>query len=265
MRNWHIVAYCPAYNVSSSIGELVERTAKAAKALAASGAQLDAMIVVDDGSTDATAAKLSAAKKSAPFLHVLKKKKNEGAAAAVIDGMKSAASFVREKRLPLKNTIVVRMDADLEHQPEDIGAVVAPIISGKAKASVGFARIDSRNGFLAEWFNRTVGLSESRKFLGLDIPQFAPGFNAARADVFASLVPQVLSAEKRFKAETGKEMVTVDFVILALAHAAGERLAVVKLRRIENKRIKKPPLSKILAYYDYHRITARFLEKELGL
>lgn len=259
MAQWHIVVYCPAYNVESSIGELVERAAGARKQLSAAGASLDVMIIVNDGSSDTTAHALQSSVRFHPFLRIITKKKNEGATAAVIDGMKSAAAFIRKKKLPLRNTIIVRMDSDLEHQPEDLLKLLSPISSGKSMLSVGYIPFDARSGAAIRDFNRKIGLEESRRFLGAAVPQFCPGFNAIRGDLFARLAPVLAKKAASFRRATGKPMLTIDIISLATAKKMGAAPSVVRLRKIQGKWLKKPDPKKIASYLEYHKLTMEFL------
>ena len=256
MEKWRLVIYCPAYNVGKSIAELVERTAMQRKALSGMGASVSRMVVVNDGSTDATGAILRKLAKKHRFLSVVEKKRNEGPASAVFSGMEEAARAARA--LPAR-TIIIRMDSDLEHQPEDISRVIKPIVSGKCRISVGYLPLDSRNGHAAMLFSTTIGLAESREFLGLGIPQFAPGFNATRADLFLHLLPGAKRRRRLFMQKAGKDMLTIDFVYLALAREAGERISAVRLSPIEDKWIKKVPAGKMLSYLRYHLATSEFL------
>ena len=152
------------------------------------------------------------------------------------------------------------MDSDLEHQPEDIERLVTPIITGKTKISVGYTPFDSRTGLLTKWFNHFVGISESRKFLGIDIPQFCLGFNAIRGDLFKKIYPLIKKKAAQFEKINNEPMLTIDFVTLETAKKLGEEIYPVKLTPIEDKWIKKPKKSKIMDYFNYHLKTVKFLE-----
>ena len=91
--------------------------------------------------------------------------------------MKAALDYIDANGLQLSSTIILRMDSDLEHQPEDIARVLAPVVSEVAVVSVGYIQFDSRSGLFANFFNEMVGLSESSR-LGMKIPQFCPRFRS---------------------------------------------------------------------------------------
>ncbi len=254
--DWRLIIYTPAYNVADSVPELLARTRKCAAALARIGVALESLIVIEDGSSDGTAALLDAEARRTPFLRVVHRQKNQGPASAVLDGMRRALAAAGAGP---ERVILVRMDADLEHQPEDIQKVIAPVISGRSRICVGYIRYDNRNGLLFRIFNEWAGGSEGRRSAGVAMPQFCPGFHAVRADLFRELFPQLEAQLDGFRKQTGKEMVTLDVALLALARKSGEKSAVVELRPIEARWIKKQPLSKLLRYLDMHRLTMRFL------
>lgn len=108
------VAVIPAYNEERFIGSVVIKACKYA----------DAVIVVDDGSTDATAeiARLAGAT-------VIQHEQNAGKGAALSTGLRKA----RE----LNPAVVVLLDADYQHRPREIGKVTAPVLAGLADIVIG--------------------------------------------------------------------------------------------------------------------------------
>jgi len=102
-----VTAILPAYNEEVSIGSMVLRTKQ----------YVDQVIVVDDGSTDETAhiAKMAGAiVKSHPT--------NLGKGAA----LKTGFNMVKDA------DVVVTIDADGQHHPKEIPALIKPILDGKA-------------------------------------------------------------------------------------------------------------------------------------
>lgn len=82
------------------------------------------ILVVDDGSTDNTSQVVAEAN-----VQSLRSELNEGQGAALARGFKEA--------LRQGADIVVSFDADGQHDPKDIAALVAPIISGRADVVLG--------------------------------------------------------------------------------------------------------------------------------
>lgn len=109
-----ITAIIPAFNEEISIGSVILKTKK----------HVDLVIVVDDGSTDGTAeiAKLAGAE---VITHV----RNMGKGEALKTGF-TAASKNGTK-------IIVTIDADGQHNPDDIPKMVGSILSKKSELVIG--------------------------------------------------------------------------------------------------------------------------------
>jgi len=107
----------PSYNEAATVVKTINRVKKI---------QLKnitkEIIVVDDGSTDSTRKKLS------NVTNVIKifLKKNQGKGAAIRHGLAKVSG-----------DYVLIQDADLEYDPQDISALLAPVLSGKAKVVYG--------------------------------------------------------------------------------------------------------------------------------
>jgi glycosyltransferase involved in cell wall biosynthesis len=116
------VALIPAYNEAAVIESVVAATLK----------QISNVIVVDDGSTDATADLAGAA-----GAEVIRLPRNRGKAGAVMAGF--AAALARGY------TAVVMLDADGQHLPGEIPGVLAPVLAGDADLVVGSRFLDVRS------------------------------------------------------------------------------------------------------------------------
>jgi glycosyltransferase involved in cell wall biosynthesis len=117
-----VAAVIPAYNEERFIGSVVLKTLQHA----------DAVIVVDDGSTDSTAQIAEAA-----GARVVRHSQNHGKGEALNTGFRTA----RE----LSPQVVVTLDADGQHSPEEMARVVAPVLQDKADIVVGSRYLDNNS------------------------------------------------------------------------------------------------------------------------
>ena len=106
----------PVYNEEKSIRKVLEQLPKH-KSIE--------IILVDDHSTDYSLDEIKKAKKVTK-IKVIKHEKNQGYGSAILTGIKHATGF-----------IVVTMDSDGQHRPEDIFYLIAPIFAKKADITIG--------------------------------------------------------------------------------------------------------------------------------
>lgn len=108
------VAVIPAFNESQVIGSVVREAAS----------QVDLVLVVDDGSSDDTAAEAKAAGASV-LVHSLQR----GPGRATATGLEAA--------LRLGARFVVTLDGDGQHRPHEIPGLLAPLKAGEADMVLG--------------------------------------------------------------------------------------------------------------------------------
>ncbi len=144
----------PAFNEEDGIGRVVERL-RATETLGE-------ILVVDDGSTDATAARAEAA-----GARVLRHPYNKGNGAAVKTGIRAS-----------RGAIVLLLDADGQHDPADVQRLLAPlethdmVIGARSAGDQSPVRALGNAIFkaLASWLT------------GRPIPDLTSGFRAARRE-----------------------------------------------------------------------------------
>jgi glycosyltransferase involved in cell wall biosynthesis len=107
----------PALNEQDNIEPLIRQVGQAMQS-----AGIDAeLIVVDDGSTDQTLAKLTALQADRPWLRVLHRPEPRGQSAAMHAGIQAA-----------RGRCIATLDADLQNDPADLPGMLARIDAGEA-------------------------------------------------------------------------------------------------------------------------------------
>ena len=110
----NVVAVIPAYNVAATIADVVR----------AIPGLVQHVIVVDDGSSDETAATVENLKGDAPRLDLVRHTKNRGVGAAMVTGFRRA--------LELRADIVAKIDGDGQMPPSFLPRLIAPLLRGDA-------------------------------------------------------------------------------------------------------------------------------------
>jgi glycosyltransferase involved in cell wall biosynthesis len=114
LSSFNILALIPAYNEERFIGSVVLKARNYAQTV----------LVVDDGSSDCTASVAVAA-----GALVVRHTANQGKGVALNTGLHLARDHSPD--------VVVMLDADGQHLPEELALVVAPVLSGKADVVIG--------------------------------------------------------------------------------------------------------------------------------
>ena len=109
----------PVYNEEATVDEILTR-------VLALGPVVKEIVVVDDGSTDKTAAIVRARADRDPKVRFFQAPKNQGKTAAIKQALANATGEV-----------VIIQDADLEYDPAEIPEVIGPILSGVADVVFG--------------------------------------------------------------------------------------------------------------------------------
>lgn len=191
----------PIYNEAATLRAFTAR-------LTAATARLEPrytfeFVFVDDGSTDGT---LEGAKRliaEEPRLRVVELRRNFGQTAALQAGLTAA-----------RGDLVISMDSDLQHFPEDLPLFLSKIEEGYDLVC-GW-RHDRREGVLRRWPSRAANLLV-RLVSGLRIHDVGTTYRAYRGDLVQQL--QLLGEQHRF--------------VPVLAALVGARVTEVRIQNIE--------------------------------
>jgi glycosyltransferase involved in cell wall biosynthesis len=191
----------PVYNEAATLPELFERLGRVAHSLQAQYAF--EFICVDDGSVDDTVTVAERLAAADPRVTVVALRRNYGQTAAL------QAGFERTR-----GAIVISMDADLQHFPEDIPLLLVKIEEGY-DVVCGW-RADRREGALRRWPSAAANWL-IRRLTGTTIHDIGTTFRAYRGDFSSQM--QLLGEHHRF--------------IPVLARHLGATLAEVRIQNIE--------------------------------
>lgn len=170
-----LIVIVPAYNEAERIEGTISALLKIRDKIEAVGYEY-CIYVINDGSVDDTAALAQEAGAS----RVINHKTNQGLGAAIRTGLAASRSDQAD--------IVVKFDADLQHDPEDILVLIQPILDDEADLVYGnrFEKIEYSMSFVRKIGN-TVFTRLMRWLTGWPLKDSQPGiFAAGRAylDVF---------------------------------------------------------------------------------
>jgi glycosyltransferase involved in cell wall biosynthesis len=156
----------PFYDEADSIEELYRRIAAVMDGL---GKPYE-MVFVDDGSKDDTGKLLAKLAESDPRITFIELRRNFGQTAALAAGFDNAGG-----------EIVIAMDGDLQHAPEDIPAMLAPLADGYDLVS-GWRKRRVDNFFIRRLPSAAANWM-MKKLSGVDIHDFGTTFKVYRRDL----------------------------------------------------------------------------------
>ena len=191
----------PVYNEAATLGEFVARLVAAASTLE-TRYQFE-FVLVDDGSIDSTLELAKGLIAVEPRLRVVELRRNFGQTAALQAGLSAA-----------RGDLVISMDSDLQHFPEDL-----PLFLDKIEEGFDLVcgwRHDRQEGVLRRWPSRAANLL-IRLISGLRVHDVGTTFRAYRADLVQEL--QLVGEQHRF--------------VPVLAALVGARVSEVKIQNIE--------------------------------
>jgi glycosyltransferase involved in cell wall biosynthesis len=182
------------------------------------------IVVVDDGSRDATCAVVEAHMAHIPTLRLVRQSPNRGKGCAVRLGMLAAHGQIR-----------VMSDADGSMSPDQLPRLLAPILAGTAEISIGSRYAEGARSNIAQPRYRVLW---SRLANLLIQRSLVPGVNDTQCGF------------KAFTAEAARDLFgrgridgwAFDLEILALARRAGYAIAEVGVEWTDDRRSRVNPL-----------------------
>jgi glycosyltransferase involved in cell wall biosynthesis len=168
----------PVYNEAATIAELGR--------MVLAQPLVRELIIVDDGSRDATWAALEPLSKSDGRVRLFRHERNQGKGAALRTGFAQATA-----------PIVVVQDADLEYDPAEYPILVAPILAGRADVVFG-SRFIGSSAHRVLYFWHSVGnrvlTTLSNMATNLNLTDMEAGYKAFRREV----IQEIRIEEDRF-------------------------------------------------------------------
>jgi glycosyltransferase involved in cell wall biosynthesis len=210
---WRYSVVIPAFNEAASLARVVEKVAALPGPVE--------VIVVDDGSTDGTAAEIARVERDLPIVS-LRLAENRGKGAAVRAGIARAAA-----------PVVVLHDADLEYDPASLLALVEPIERGLADAVYGsrfLGTVGQATGPIHRFANWVLTWLSNR-FTGLHLTDMETGQKAFRRDLIQrlGLVEDRFGIEPEITAKlarAGCRLMEIPVSYAGRSRAAGKKIGV---------------------------------------
>lgn len=171
----------PTYNEAGNIGKLIDSInhqddLKKIK---------KQFVVVDDNSLDGTPEIVRKLIKKGLAIKLINRRRQRGLATAILTGIQQT-----------KGEIIVLMDTDFNHRPEDIARLLEPIIKKQADLVIGSRYIPGGGMHLTEanhwqyWLSKWGNLLVNRWLLHLPVHDSLSGFVVIKRKVLASLNPK---------------------------------------------------------------------------
>jgi dolichol-phosphate mannosyltransferase len=173
----HALVIIPTYNERDNLPSIVERVLAARSDVE--------VLVVDDDSPDGTGELADELARAHPDqVHVLHRTEKDGLGAAYVAGF----SWGLDRQYP----VLVEMDADGSHAPEELHRLLDALGDGAGGADVAIGSRYIDGGVIENWPWRRLALSTtvntySRFALGVGVHDATAGFRAYRRDVLETI------------------------------------------------------------------------------
>ncbi len=176
MVSERVLVCIPTYNERDNLPTILER-------LRVASPEVD-ILVIDDGSPDGTGEFADVAAAADPQIHVLHRREKSGLGSAYVVGFGWG--------LERGYDVLVEMDADGSHQPEELSRLLSALEPAGAAADVVLGSRYVPGGVVSNWPRSRLLLSRGGNFyvrvaLGLPLRDATGGYRAYRAEVLRKL------------------------------------------------------------------------------
>ena len=197
LKGKRISVVIPAYNEEKRLPGVLERIPDF----------VDEVIVVDDGSVDGTYEAARAFAEKDPKIKAIRLEKNCGKGCAMREGVKNSSGDV-----------VIFMDADGQHRPEDIIKLVDPIVNGEADMVIGARKGDLKSRPLHRRLSNVITTKLIRLKLGMYVYDTQSGFRAFRREFLPNIESDRYEVETEVLFKTAKMGARIEEVPVELIY-----------------------------------------------
>ena len=175
-----VLVILPTYNEAATIRPVLD-------GVLAAGPNVSAL-VVDDGSPDGTARLVADISAGEPRVRLLRRDRKLGLASAYLRGFRMGIDEAYD--------VLVEMDADLSHRPEDLPSVIGG--TDRFDLSIGSRYVPG--GAVSNWSRARLALSKggnayARAVLGIPVRDVTSGFRAYRRDALRALLQEPVASD----------------------------------------------------------------------
>lgn len=178
-----IAIVVPTYNERENINLLIQKIFKIFNKKKINGD----VIIIDDSSTDGTAKEVKKLQKKFPLI-LIERKRKFGLGSAYVEGFKNA--------IKTNSDIILVMDADLSHKPEEIPKFLDKINSGYDMV-IGSRNINSAKYITKSKFRKFLSIAGNfigKHIAGINMSDLTSGYRAYHKRIFDRIKPEKIES-----------------------------------------------------------------------